>query len=60
MPTYEFECIQCANKIELIQKVKEDPPVCSCGAGKMKKLISRTSFILKGTGWYKTDYANRK
>jgi predicted nucleic acid-binding Zn ribbon protein len=37
-----------------------DAPLTRCPecAGEMKKLISSTSFVLKGTGWYKTDYAS--
>ena len=55
-----MECPACGNKVELIQRVKDPSPTCPCGAGPMKKLISKTSFILKGTGWYKTDYVKRK
>ncbi len=34
------------------------PPACPDCGGEMKKLISNSSFVLKGTGWYKTDYAS--
>jgi predicted nucleic acid-binding Zn ribbon protein len=43
-----------------MQKIKEKPlSICpSCG-GTMKKMISSTSFVLKGSGWYVTDYAGK-
>jgi len=59
MPTYDFECAFCGNKVELIQRVKDPCPPCSCGAGDMKKLISRTSFVLKGDGWFRDGYVKR-
>lgn len=59
MPVYEYECVQCGKHLEVMQKFSDKPltkcPDCS---GKMKKLISNTSFVLKGTGWYVTDYAS--
>lgn len=59
MPIYEYECLSCGRQHELIRKFS-DLPLSECPAcgGHMKKLISNTSFILKGTGWYKTDYAS--
>jgi putative FmdB family regulatory protein len=59
MPIYEYACDDCGKLCEVIQKITDDPistcPECS---GQMHKLISHTSFILKGTGWYVTDYAS--
>ncbi len=45
---------------EAMQKIF-DPPLVTCPKckGSLKKVISNTSFILKGTGWYATDYANK-
>ncbi len=60
MPIYEYKCKHCGKKIELFQKLDELPPMCECGAGEMSKEISLSTFILKGTGWYKTDYKNKK
>jgi putative FmdB family regulatory protein len=59
MPIYEYECDTCGNQSEIIQKIN-DEPLASCPecGGHMHKLISHTSFILKGTGWYVTDYAS--
>jgi putative FmdB family regulatory protein len=58
MPIYEYECENCGKQCEVIQKFN-DEPLSSCPdcGGCMHKLISHTSFILKGTGWYATDYA---
>ncbi len=60
MPVYEYECSECGHRIEILQKIS-DPPVeyCEVCNGHMKKLISRSTFHLKGTGWYATDYASK-
>ena len=57
MPIYEYECTQCGARTEEMQKVS-DPPLetCSKCKGPVKKVMSRTSFQLKGTGWYASDY----
>ncbi len=59
MPIYEYECLSCGRQCEVIQKFSDEPLNCcpECG-GHMHKLISQSSFILKGTGWYATDYAS--
>ena len=63
MPIYEYQCTQCSKKIEVMQKMT-DEPLTECGScgGELKKLITNTSFVLKGDGWYVTDYpsADRK
>ncbi len=58
MPIYEYACPDCNHRFETIQKISEDPvKVCpSCGAGNVKKLVSATSFVLKGSGWYSDHY----
>jgi len=60
MPIYEYKCEKCRKHHEIMQKITEKPlTICpSCG-GAMKKLISNTSFVLKGSGWYVTDYAGK-
>jgi putative FmdB family regulatory protein len=59
MPIYEYQCAKCGAHIEVIQKVGDPPPKrCSKCKGKLEKRISRTSFQLKGSGWYKTDYSS--
>lgn len=60
MPIYEYECKACGHRQEAIQKMSDDPLVdCpACGKPDLKKLISATSFRLKGGGWYETDFKN--
>ncbi len=59
MPIYEYECMNCGKQCEVIQKFNDEPlSICPECGGHMHKLISQTSFILKGTGWYVTDYAS--
>ncbi|MFC1813094.1 FmdB family zinc ribbon protein [Thermodesulfobacteriota bacterium] len=60
MPIYEYECTKCHRIKEVLQKFS-DKPITKCEhcSGKLHKLISQSSFHLKGTGWYVTDYANR-
>jgi putative FmdB family regulatory protein len=56
MPIYEYRCDNCG-QFEVMQKITERPlkrcPTCQA---KVTKLISNTSFQLKGSGWYLTDY----
>jgi len=57
MPIYEYRCPDCGHQFELMQKFS-DPPAetCTACAGTVQKLISRSAFHLKGSGWYVTDY----
>jgi len=61
MPIYEYGCTQCGNVEEVFQRIT-DPPLSKCPqcSGKLQKLISQSTFHLKGSGWYVTDYANKK
>jgi putative FmdB family regulatory protein len=57
MPVYEYQCTECNKEFEIMQKMTDEPlSECSECGGKLKKLITHTSFVLKGTGWYVTDY----
>ena len=57
MPIYEYGCAKCGKTHEIMQKFSDVPlAVCPDCGGEVKKLISNTSFVLKGTGWYVTDY----
>ena len=59
MPIYEYKCQKCGT-FEITQRITEKPlNKCPTCRGKVKKLISNTSFQLKGTGWYVTDYARK-
>ncbi|MBI5675275.1 MAG: zinc ribbon domain-containing protein [Nitrospirae bacterium] len=63
MPIYEYKCTKCNKQFEVNQKMA-DPLLTECRVcgGKLKKLITSSSFVLKGGGWYVTDYpsADRK
>ena len=60
MPIYEYECTQCGEIEEAIQKFSDKPlKKCQHCSGKLHRLISQSTFHLKGSGWYVTDYANR-
>ncbi len=57
MPLYEYLCSDCGNVIEVIQKFSDVPlKICPDCSGKLHKIISQSSFHLKGSGWYVTDY----
>jgi putative FmdB family regulatory protein len=60
MPVYEYECQQCNQVTEAMQKFSDAPlnqcPHCS---GQLRKMISQSAFHLKGSGWYVTDYAHK-
>lgn len=59
MPIYEYQCSKCGI-FEATQRITEKPLAkCPTCKGKVKRLISNTSFQLKGTGWYITDYARK-
>lgn len=60
MPIYEYECTKCGNHEEVIQRFS-DKPIAKCAqcSGKLVKLVSQSSFHLKGTGWYVTDYSKK-
>jgi len=59
MPIYEYQCQKCGT-IEATQRITEKALIkCPTCKSKVKKLISNTSFQLKGTGWYITDYARK-
>jgi putative FmdB family regulatory protein len=56
MPIYEYRCEKCGD-FEQMQRIT-DPPIDRCPRchRKVRRLISNTSFQLKGSGWYVTDY----
>jgi len=61
MPLYEYRCKSCGHTLEVIQKMS-DRPLRKCGecSGPLEKLISRSSFQLKGGGWFVSDYSRSK
>lgn len=61
MPVYEYACPSCGANFEKQQSITANPiKTCpECGGRKVQRLISNTSFVLKGSGWYVTDYARK-
>ena len=63
MPIYEYSCSQCQKLTDVLQKLNEPAPEkCpACGAeGTLSRVVSRTSFVLKGGGWGADLYASKK
>ncbi len=60
MPIYEYTCQKCGHHLEVMQKMSDRPltrcPECK---GRLEKIFSQTSFQLKGSGWYASDYTGR-
>lgn len=61
MPLYEYECLNCGKRTEVLQKMS-DAPLATCPncGGAVKKLLSAPAVQFKGSGWYVTDYAGKK
>ena len=60
MPVYEYACEKCQSEFEVEQRIT-DGPIKSCPrckSRKVKRLISKTSFVLKGGGWYSDLYSS--
>lgn len=61
MPIYEYQCKKCGKQFEAFQGITEpDLKTCKFCKGKVHKMMSLSSFSLKGAGWYATDYAGKK
>lgn len=61
MPIYEYSCQKCSARVEVMQKITDKPlKRCKSCGGKLEKEWSTSSFQLKGSGWYVTDYAAKK
>jgi putative FmdB family regulatory protein len=60
VPIYEYQCTKCGEIFEAFQKITDDPLTqCKFCHAKVEKLISHSTFQLKGSGWYLTDYARK-
>ena len=61
MPIYEYSCTNCGHNLNKLQKMNEAPiKECpACNKSTLVKKISGAGFILKGTGWYVTDFKDK-
>jgi putative FmdB family regulatory protein len=60
VPIYEYRCSKCGEVFEALQKISDEPlSKCKFCGGKVERLISQSSFQLRGSGWYLTDYARK-
>lgn len=58
MPNYDYVCHACGRETEIFQRIS-DPPLTSCpacGKDALERLVSRSSFALRGSGWYADGY----
>jgi putative FmdB family regulatory protein len=61
MPTYEYECRACNQRVEVIQKFSDAPlSTCEACGGSLRKLLFAAGVIYKGSGFYTTDYKNKE
>lgn len=61
MPLYRYECEECGHEFRVLQQRGDDTPACpSCESMELHRLPSRVSVQFKGSGYYKTDRANKK
>jgi putative FmdB family regulatory protein len=56
MPTYQYACTSCGERLEVVQKFSDDPlTVCLACSGALRKVFSPVGVVFKGSGFYKTD-----
>ena len=56
MPTYEYACAECGERLEAVQKFSDDPLTeCPACAGRLRKVFSPVGIVFKGSGFYRTD-----
>jgi putative FmdB family regulatory protein len=56
VPTYEYACAECGERLEAVQKFSDDPlTVCPACGGRLRKLFSPVGIVFKGSGFYRTD-----
>ena len=59
MPTYEYLCRSCGERLEVVQSFSDDPlSVCEACGGELRKVFSAAGLIFKGSGWHVKDYAS--
>ena len=59
MPTYQYACTACDERLEVVQKFTDDPlTVCEACGGQLRKVYSPVGIVFKGSGFYRTDSRN--
>ena len=59
MPTYQYACTECAERLEVVQRFSDDPlTVCASCGGRLRKVFSPVGIVFKGSGFYRTDSRN--
>lgn len=59
VPTYQYACTACDERLEVVQKFTDDPlTVCPACDGRLRKLFSAVGIVFKGSGFYRTDSRN--
>jgi len=56
MPTYEYACTECGNRVEVVQSISDAPlTTCTVCGGQLRKVFSPVGIVFKGSGFYRTD-----
>jgi putative FmdB family regulatory protein len=56
VPTYQYQCTECGNGLEAVQKFTDDAlTVCPACNGRLRKIYSAVGVVFKGSGFYRTD-----
>jgi putative FmdB family regulatory protein len=59
VPTYQYACTECGDRVEVVQKFTDDPlTVCEACGGKLRKVFFPAGIVFKGSGFYRTDSRN--
>ena len=59
MPTYQYACTACDERLEVVQKFTDDPlTTCEVCGGSLRKVYSPVGIVFKGSGFYRTDSRN--
>jgi putative FmdB family regulatory protein len=60
VPTYEYECTACGQRVEVYQRISEDPlTTCGVCGGQLRKVFHPAGIVFKGTGFYATDHRSK-
>ena len=61
MPTYEYACAECGARLEVVQRIADEPlSVCPTCNGRLRKVFSPVGVVFKGSGFYRTDSRSTK